>query len=271
MNRHLKKISSIYLYDKKNTLKIINKLEIIKDKDFVVFYNRECIGIMNSNIEMLKSENAVSLNELFNKKQINNIAETIVIFGFKRVIFSTMAFGYKDLAEKIYGLNNKIKIKFLWHGSHSLFVNYNEQKFLESILELQKRKVICSIGFLKKSMANYYSKKGYNTMFVMNNVNLDVIPENNTIDKINDTNNKNTRIGVYSSGDRWEKNTYNQLSACAMMKNVIVDILPKTKLAVSFCKLRLTLCPNSIQLFEINNLKLSFFCILHSPFNILIY
>lgn len=235
MNRHLKKISSIYLYDKKNTLKIINKLEIIKDKNFVVFYNPECIGIMNSTIEMFKSENAVSLNELFNKKQINNIAETIVKFGFKQVIFSTMAFGYKDLAEKIYGLNNKIKIKFLWHGSHSLFVNYNEQKFLESILELQKRKVVSSIGFLKKSMANYYSKKGYNTMFVMNNVNLDVIPEKISIDKIND--NKSTRIGVYSSGDRWEKNTYNQLSACAMMKNVIVDILPKTKLAVSFCKL----------------------------------
>ena len=68
---------------------------------------------------------------------------------------------------------NKIKIKFMWHGSHSLFVNYNEQKFLEEILQLQKRKIVTSIGFFKKSMKEFYSKKGYNSYWLMNDVNLD--------------------------------------------------------------------------------------------------
>ena len=45
------------------------------------------------------------------------------------------------------------------------------------------------------------------------------------------------KLGLYSSGDRWEKNTYNQLSACAMVKDAYVDIVPETKLATSFCKL----------------------------------
>ena len=141
-----------------------------------------------------------------------------------------MAYGYKDLAEKIHELNSDIKIKFMWHGSHSLFVNYNEQKFLEELLQLQKRGVVSSIGFFKSAMAKFYSEKGYNACLLMNDVKL-----TNNYDK--DLNDKRIKIGLYSSGDRWEKNTYNQLSACAMIKDAYVDIIPETKLASSFCKL----------------------------------
>ena len=189
---------------------------------------------MNSTVEMFGEQNTIALNEIFNKKQIEIIAKTIVAENYAQIIFSTMAYGYKDLAEKIYELNSNIKIKFLWHGSHSLFVNNNEQKFLESILELEKRNVVNSIGFLKKSMANYYKNKGYNAYFVMNNVRI----ENNLYKDDESSYSKNKiNIGIYSSGDRWEKNTYNQLSACAMMENTIVDIIPQTKLSISFSKL----------------------------------
>ena len=231
MNRHVKKVKSICFYQKEQTEDVIEDINEIENGSFVVIYNPECFGIKNSVKEIFGKKNCVKLYEIFNEKQICNIAKAIVDKKFEQVIFATMAYGYKDLAEKIYELNNKIKIKFMWHGSHSLFVNYNEQKFLEEILQLQKRKIVTSIGFLKKSMKEFYSKKGYNSYWLINDVNLD----KNKIEK--KEKNNEIKIGLYSSGDRWEKNTYNQLSACAMVKNAYVDIVPMTKLATSFCKL----------------------------------
>ena len=231
MNRHVKKVKSIFFYQKEQTEDVIEDIKEVENESFIVIYNPECIGIKNSAKEIFGKKNCVKLYEIFNEKQICNIANAIVDKKFEQVIFATMAYGYKDLAEKIYELNNKIKIKFMWHGSHSLFVNYNEQKFLEEILQLQKRKIVTSIGFFKKSMKEFYSKKGYNSYWLINDVNLD----KNKIEK--KEKNNEIKIGLYSSGDRWEKNTYNQLSACAMVKNAYVDIVPMTKLATSFCKL----------------------------------
>lgn len=231
MNRHVKKVKSIFFYQKEQTEDVIEDISELKNTSYVVIYNPECIGIKNSVKELFGKENCIKLYEIFNEKQICNVANAIVDKNFKQVIFATMAYGYKDLAEKIYELNNKIKIKFMWHGSHSLFVNYNEQKFLEEILQLQKRNIVKSIGFFKKSMKEFYSKKGYNSYWLMNCVNLD----KNKIERKEKSN--DIKIGLYSSGDRWEKNTYNQLSACAMLKNAYVDVVPMTKLATSFCKL----------------------------------
>ena len=230
MNRHVKKINSIFFYQKGYTNNVISSINNIEDTSFLAIYNPETKGIMNATIELFGKDHSLELYEIFNKKQIVNIANAIVNKGFKQVLFATMAYGYKDLAEKIHELNSDIKIKFMWHGSHSLFVNYNEQKFLEELLQLQKRVVVSSIGFFKSAMAKFYSEKGYNACLLMNDVKL-----TNNYDK--DLNDKRIKIGLYSSGDRWEKNTYNQLSACAMIKDAYVDIIPETKLASSFCKL----------------------------------
>lgn len=231
MNRHVKKVKSIFFYQKGYTNNVIENINNIKDTSFVAIYNPETKGIMNATIDLFGKENSIELYEIFNKKQIINIAQAIVNKGFRQVIFATMAYGYKDLAEKIHELNSNIKIKFMWHGSHSLFVNYNEQKFLEELLQLQKRGIVSTIGFFKSAMADFYNKKGYNACLLMNDVNLK--------EKYNTQSNedKNIKIGLYSSGDRWEKNTYNQLSSCAMVKDAYVDVIPNTKLATSFCKL----------------------------------
>lgn len=231
MNRHVKKVKSIFFYQKRYTNSVIDNINNIKETSFVAIYNPETKGIMNATIDLFGKENSIELYEIFNKKQIINIAKAIVDKKFKQVIFATMAYGYKDLAEKIHELDSSIKIKFMWHGSHALFVNYNEQKFLEELLQLQKRGIVSTIGFFKSAMADFYSKKGYNACLLMNDVNLNK--------KSNNTHKEDgkVKIGLYSSGDRWEKNTYNQLSSCAMVKNAYVDIIPNTKLATSFCEL----------------------------------
>lgn len=232
MNRHVKKIKSIFFYQKEYTNDVIEDINEIKDTSFIAIYNPETIGIMNSIIELFGKDNSIKLYEIFNKKQIVNIAKAIVDKKFKQVLFATMAYGYKDLAEKIHELDSTIKIKFMWHGSHSLFVNYNEQKFLEELLQLQKRNIVDTVGFFKSAMAEFYLQKGYKTCLLMNDVKIE---DKEKYKK--DTDDNRLKIGLYSSGDRWEKNTYNQLSSCAMVKDAYVDIIPQTKLATSFCNL----------------------------------
>lgn len=232
MNRHVKKIESIIVYQKKQTAEIIEKINNIKDTSYVVIYNPECIGIMNSSIEIFGKEHCLGLCEIFNSKQIEEVAKAIIEKKFKQVIFATMAYGYKELAETIYNIDNTVAIKFMWHGSHALFVNVNEQKFLEDILQLQKRNIVKTVGYFKRSMANFYAKKGYNSCLLMNIVNIQNKDEYKRNPK-----DKRLNFGLYSAGDRWEKNTYNQLSACAMNRKAFAEIIPQTKLAASFCEL----------------------------------
>lgn len=229
MNRHVKKIFTIFKYPKKSVKLVLEEIKKYNSKEYIVFYNPECIGIMNATKEIF--DNTIPLVEIFNKKEIEDIAEELSKSNIKQIIFATQAHGYKALAEKIKEKNSKIIIKFMWHGSHSLFVNRDEEYFLESILDLEKRGIVTSIGFLKESMAKYYSLKGYNSYFVMNTV--------NTIKEAkSDIKRDEIKVGIYSSGDRWEKNTYNQLSACSLVdNNIIVDSIPATELFKSYCKL----------------------------------
>lgn len=230
MNRHVGKMFTIFKYPKKSVKIICEEIEKYKKSSYIVFYNPECIGIMNATKEIFK--NTISLNELFNKRAIEDIAKSVANSGVKQVIFATMAHGYKTLAEKIKEENSNIIIKFMWHGSHSLFVNRDEEYFLESILDLEKRGIVTSIGFLKESMAKYYSLKGYNSHFVMNTVN------SISKKKASKSSDSTIRVGIYSSGDRWEKNTYNQLSACSLVsKDIVVDSIPATSLFKSYCNL----------------------------------
>lgn len=233
MSRHFKKVLSILNYQKSKTNKIINDIEKYNGKDYIVFYNPEYIGIMYATKEIFK--NTIALGEVFNKKQIDNIANAVVKSNVKQVIFSSITYGYKALIEKIYEKNHNIFIKFIWHGSHSLFVNRYEEYFLDTILDLAKLGIVKSIGFAKESMYKFYLLKGYNSYFIKNTVK-GIDKYLNGVDKIKKESN-NIRIGIYSSGDRWEKNTYNQLSACSLIKNPEVDCIPNTELTRSFCKL----------------------------------
>lgn len=230
MNRHVKNVFTIFKYPKKNVNAVIAQIGKYKKSDYIVFYNPECLGIMNATKELFK--NTISLSEIFNKKAIENIANAIVENKIKQVIFATQAHGYKALVEKIKEKDENILIKFMWHGNHSNFVNKNEEYFLESILDLEKRGIVTSIGFVKESMAKFYSLKGYNSYFVMNTV--------NSIDnkKVQKNDEKKNRVGIYAAGNRWEKNTYNQLSACSLVdKDIVVDTVPATPLFKSYCKL----------------------------------
>ena len=85
MNRHVKKIKSIFFYQKDYTEDVIEDIEDIKDTSFVAIYNPECIGIMNATIELFGKDNSIKLYEIFNDKQISNIANAIVKHNFNHI------------------------------------------------------------------------------------------------------------------------------------------------------------------------------------------
>ena len=70
MNRHIKKVNSIFFYQKKYTDKVIKNINDIKNTSFIAIYNPETKGIMNATIELFGKDNSIELYEIFNKKQI---------------------------------------------------------------------------------------------------------------------------------------------------------------------------------------------------------
>ena len=229
MSRHFKKVKDIIFYPKKEIDGIISKINSFKGKDGFAIYNPECLGIMNSTKDLFK--NTLALKEVLNLKVLDKIVDAIIKSGVKYVVFSSITFGWKGVVEKIKEKNKDIKIKFLWHGSHSMFVERDESYFLYSIMELMDRGLVDSIGFFKESMANFYKEKGYNSFFLTNNVHDIKVTNNNAFDRIEGK----VYIGSYAAGDRWGKNTANQLSAASMLKNSVLDIIPVTPLISEFC------------------------------------
>ncbi|MBQ9012199.1 MAG: hypothetical protein IJ094_01245 [Bacilli bacterium] len=230
MSRHFKKVKDILFYPKNETNEIINIINSFKGEAGFAIYNPECLGIMNSTKDLFK--NTLALKEVLNKKQIDTIVDAIINSNVKYVVFSSITFGWKGIAEKLKEKNNVIKIKFLWHGSHAMFVERDESYFLYSILELMDRGIVDSIGFFKESMANFYKEKGYNSFFVTNNVKDIKVTNHNAFNKEDGK----VYIGSYAAGDRWGKNTANQLSAASMIENLVLDIIPVTPLISEFCE-----------------------------------
>lgn len=232
MSRHVEKIKRIVFkggQDKNDSKNILDTILSYKDKETIAIYNPESIGIMNSTKDMF--ENTIGIKEIYSIDFAKKMAKTIVDANIKQVVFSSIAFGWKAIAEEISILNSEIKIKFFWHGAHAMLVQRDEPYFFYSIIELLDRGIAHAIGFAKESMAEFYKLKGYNAYFVPNTLNglksdVKYVKE----DGVN-------RIGLYSAGSRWEKNTYNQLSATSLIENALVDLSPSSELSNSFCEL----------------------------------
>lgn len=241
MSRHLKKVKDIIIYNSNKIKLLEDNINKLKDSEFVAIYNSENIGVTSSTLDLFK-ENTISIKEVLNIKEIELISKLLVEAKIKQIIFSSITFGYISLIKKIKYLNPNIKIKIFWHGSFSMFVQRDEAYFLDSIMELMNLDLIDSIAFAKESMFEYYKLKGYNTCFLPNTVKLNKLEEikendlekKSNIEKENKLNEK-IKIGIYSAGDRWEKNTFNQLSSIKLIDKAQVEVIPCNKLVIKFC------------------------------------
>lgn len=213
----LKKIYSIHINYKKRVKNTVETLT--KYKNYVMIYHPDWLGL--SHVAKDNFENILPLREQYSIKEANLMAKAIADRKIKLVIFNGFAKGWDNIATELKNLNSKIKIKVLWHGSNALLTEeYDFQVFMQ-ILKMHKQGIINELVFVKKSMYEFYKAKGYNCSFVMNYIEIPNVEQYKT-----DKNGDITKVGLYCSGDRWVKNTYNQLSAVSLLDNVVLDCLP---------------------------------------------
>ncbi|MEF9985378.1 MAG: hypothetical protein RRY16_01805 [Bacilli bacterium] len=213
---------------KKELSERFSKLDF--NKKYLVLHNPNWLGITSATKSTFS--NTLAVEELYSKKQIYYIAEYIIANKYSTVIFSGMVDGWPSLIKELKKQNKNIKIKIVWHGSNALISEKEDYLIFKKVLELYKEKLVDQLVFVKKSMYEFYKAKGYNTYFLMNNVSLDKNKEHK-----GKKNNSNVKVGLYSSGNRWVKNTYVQICAISLIKNVDLDCVAYDNKIYEFSKL----------------------------------
>lgn len=218
-----------FFYEERKQL-IDNGISTLKNNKYVVLYRLDWIGTANGTKELF--DNCIGIKDL-NESLIDYYANILISKEVELIIFSAFDLSWLGLVRKLKELKPEQKIKVLWHGSNAMNVEKYDWEVLTSILDYCKHGLIDSIGFVKKSMYEFYNSKNLKCEFVMNTLTVDKEKYAHNTNKKD----KNIKIGVYASGDRWVKNFYNQLSAASMIENHIIDCIPKSQKTMEFASM----------------------------------
>lgn len=200
-------------------------------EDYVVFYHKDWLGTSIATKELF--DNTFGLRDLSEKECIDFLAEKIVAKKFRLVAFSAFADGWEKLVRAIRAKDKNVIIKIIWHGSNCMNIEDYDWKMFESLFSMLNTGVIQKIAFVKKSMYEFYKKKGYDVEFLMNTLSLD---RTKYVTEVMEKDEK-TKIGVYASGDRWVKNFYNQLCAASLVENAKVECTPLVMKTLQFAEI----------------------------------
>lgn len=202
------------------------KLDEYRNTDYIIIHNPNWLGVTSATKELFN--NLLPLEELFDKKDIKRLAKKIVETNTKQVIFSAFVDGWDNLARYIKKYNSTIKLKVFWHGSHSQVIETINWRTNTMVINLHKEGIIDVIGTCKESLVNFYKSQGYKTAFIKNTVNLDdrLLKEISNLKKNVDEN--VVKIGMYSAGNNWRKNMYNQIAAASLVEHCVIDSVPLT-------------------------------------------
>lgn len=216
-----KRAMKVIMNDLKNELSKIDK-----SKNTIIVYNKNWLGTKNATLELF--ENCIGLEEIKYTELIEQYSKEIIETGVKQIIFSAFENDWFELIDCLKREKPSLKIKVLWHGSNAMNIEDYDWKVFKQLFQYLNDKKISSIGFVKKTMYEFYKAKGYNVEFVMNTIHLKEKYPNKS------ENEQQVKIGVYASGDRWVKNFYNQLSAASLVENHLIDCVPITEKTKEF-------------------------------------
>ena len=194
-----------------------------QNETFLGICHPEWIEVRNSTIDT-SGENVLELKEQYNDVEAKMIAQEIINAGKRMVFFSAFAYGWEKIIKALKEIDDSVEIRIVIHGSNSLLSEPYDWDVYKIMLDLYNEKKVDKLCFVKKSLYEFYKEKGYNCLFLMN----DVVVEDKEIYINKKKRSKDKlKIGLYSSGDRWVKNTYNQLSAISLFDNAELDCVPK--------------------------------------------
>lgn len=222
----------LYIY-KKNIylLKNIFKIKNFLDKKFPskifniykgYFEKNKVIGITHTywtgvfNATINQCNYVIGLNKKIEKKEeILEIIKTIKKLKINKIAINGVLDGIEILLESLFKIK-KLDIYLIWHGS---FTQQTIEDHIERFNRIKKYiNKFKKIGFLKNEMNEIFKILNYNSEFIPNTFNKNIIIEN----KKNNKNNLN--IGIFGWWS-WHKNNLNQIIAASIIKNVKIHTL----------------------------------------------
>lgn len=218
--------------NKKFSKRVEEAIEIIKNfqgKEYVVVYNPTWLGVAASTLGLFK--NNIPLEHVYRKKDIKEIAKTIVQNNIKSVIFSQICDGWTTIIEELKKMNSGIKVKVIWHGNCYEYFSDFTWNLNKEVMNLYKQKKIDSFAFVRSTMYEFYKKTGFKSYYLQNNV------HKKNAGRIAINRNKKTKIGIYNADSRELKNIYTALSAMKLVPNSIADVVPINEGAKKFTEI----------------------------------
>lgn len=206
----------------------INRIE---DPSVIAICHKDWLGVRNATEDLFT--NRLLISEIFSKVEAYKIASIINKKDSKVIVFSGFAQGYDLLAREIKNINPQTKIMIFWHGNTThMYEEYSWSRHYE-IIKLCREGVIENWGFAKESMVDVYKLAGYPAEFVMN-----CVPKEQKVykEKINRKQDDEIRIGIYASGNTWNKNAYTQIAAASLIKDATIHCIPYNNQMEEFSK-----------------------------------
>lgn len=214
-------------FDEEKMAEFDRETEALSAPAYIAIYNKNWFGPSIATRGLF--ENTLGIDELHSEIILEHISDYIVNCGAELLIFSSFSLGWDKLVKRIRERAPEITVKVLWHGSFALNTEQYDWDMFRTVLSLYKAGFIQSLGFVKKSMYEFFLRKGYRAEFVANRVTVPegiraVLPPHREHDRI--------RIGLYSSEGRWVKNFFNQLAAASLFEDAEINCVPLSDKAV---------------------------------------
>lgn len=217
----------------KTVIEATHKIEEYQNKDYIVFYNPEWLGVANSTKGLF--QNNIPLKQVFGKKNCHRVVQAILKGNNKTIIFSQIVEGWITIIKKLKERKPSLKIKVIWHGNCYEFFSDYTWNLNKEVLNLCQERKIDGIGFVRSTMYEFYKKLGIPVYYLQNNVHIQGKKET---EKQQDEMEKDTlRVGIYNADSRELKNLYTALSAIALLPKAKADVVPINQGAKEFAQI----------------------------------
>ncbi len=243
-SRRIKRENGSLYLAKYNRQVVANACKLIKktNYNYIALYNPTWLGVANSTKGLFES--CIPLEKLKNRKLRKKVLDEIVKNNkIETVIFSQMVDGWEDLIKELHRAKKELKIKVIWHANNYETISDYTWNLKKELISMYNDGYVCALGFVKKTMAEFYKNRGYNAYYFSNNVNSNINQnekENNKEEKRKEEykdKDKKIKIGLYNAHSREIKNIFTQMLATKFFENAVVDIVPSSEQIEEYAKM----------------------------------
>ena len=243
-SRRIKRENGALYLAKYNRQVVANACKLIKktNYNYIALYNPTWLGVANSTKGLFES--CIPLEKLKNRKLRKKVLDEIVKNDkIETVIFSQMVDGWEDLIKELHRAKKELKIKVIWHANNYETISDYTWNLKKELISMYNDGYVCALGFVKKTMAEFYKNRGYNAYYFSNNVNSNINQNEKEYNKEEKRKeeykekSKEIKIGLYNAHSREIKNIFTQMLATKFFENAIVDIVPSSEQIEEYAKM----------------------------------